>query len=424
MSRRLTTAVVVVLALLVAAALVLSSFPPPAGGQARSRPFVTGLAFPTNLAFAPDGRLFVTEKETGRIRIVRDGTVLADPFVTLTVVGQAERGLLGIAIGPTFEQDPWVYVYLSDASDGRNRLIRIRAEGDEGGERETILDLLPAVSGYHNGGDLAFGPDGSLFVVTGEAHEPALAQDPDGLGGKVLRIRPDGSIPQDNPFGADSPVYSLGHRNSFGVCVDPNTGQVWQTENGPDRLDEVNRIEPGGNYGWPEQLGPGGGAGFEDPILAFTDIIVPTGCAVLPDAGGGEGTLVFGDFGGRLRQVRVRGEDAGQRVVATFPTGITDVAVGPDGALYVATTDAIHRVEGIAQEPEASPTPSPEPTAEPTSPAPAASPAGRDERGPDRLLALAIALVAGAGIAALLLRRRRETGPPARPPAGRPPPAV
>ena len=129
--------------------------------------------------------------------------------MTLPVVPDAERGLLGIAIAPDFEADPWIYLYLSDATDGVNRLVRVRADGDRAaGEPETLLDGLDSAAGYHNGGDLAFGVDGSLFVTLGEAHEADRAQDPSDLGGKIVRLEPDGSVPADNPFGAGNPVWS------------------------------------------------------------------------------------------------------------------------------------------------------------------------------------------------------------------------
>jgi glucose/arabinose dehydrogenase len=202
----------------------------------------TGLAFPTNLAFAPDGRVFFTEKDTGNVRILQGDRVLPEPFAALPVDGVGEKGLLGIALDPGFPDEPWVYIYYSDSTDGRNRLVRIRADANHGTERRTLLDLLPTVNGYHNGGDLAFGPDGKLYVVTGEAHEAERAQDPSDLGGKVLRMNADGSVPHDNPFGAGNPVYAIGIRNSFGLCFDPGSGLLWETENGPSSDDEVNLI--------------------------------------------------------------------------------------------------------------------------------------------------------------------------------------
>jgi glucose/sorbosone dehydrogenase len=301
-------------------------------------PIARGLEFPTNAAVAPDGRIFVTEKETGRVRIVQDGRLLPRPFATLPVVGDAERGLLGIAIASDFERNPWVYVYLSDASDGRNRVVRLPAHGDVAGPPETIFDGLDSTSGYHNGGDLAFGRDGMLYVVTGEAHEEGLAQDPGSVGGKVLRLTPDGSVPSDNPI-AGSPVYALGIRNSFGLCVDPVTGHLWETENGPDRDDEVNLIHPAGNYGWPTQLGPGGAPRFVDPELVFPEVIVPTGCMVSPDGS----TLWFGDFGGGLHSVGLTtdGVEGTDRVIASAPAGITDLERASDGTLLVVTSGGL-----------------------------------------------------------------------------------
>ncbi|HXF36997.1 MAG TPA: PQQ-dependent sugar dehydrogenase, partial [Actinomycetota bacterium] len=313
---------------------------PPAAADVVLRP-VAEAAFPTNLAFLPDGGILFTEKETGRVRLLRPDGRLRE-VAELPVLGGAERGLLGIALHPAFPEEPWVYLYLSDAADRRNRLVRLPLEGERAGRPEVLLDLLPAVSGYHNGGDLAFGLDGMLYVVTGEAHEPARAQDPDDLGGKVLRLAPDGSVPADDPF-PGSPVYSLGHRNSFGLCVNPGTGDVWETENGPDRLDEVNLLRPGGNHGWPIALGDEGGPGFERPSLVFPEVIVPTGCAFTDPR-----TMWFGDFHGALHRVALGGPGVDRvvshRVVATAVAGITDVAAAPDGSLYVATATGILRV--------------------------------------------------------------------------------
>ncbi len=199
-------------------------------------PFLSGLSFPTNMAFAPDGRLFFTEKETGQIRIVRNGALLPKPFATLPVVSGAERGLLGIALDPHFDVTPWVYVYFTDATDGRNRLIRIKAHGDVGGAQQTLLDLLDASSGIHNGGDLTFGADGMLYVTVGETGNQALAQDATQLGGKVLRLEPNGSIPADNPFspeGTPNEAWTKGNRNSFGLCVDPDSGDCGKRRTDP-----------------------------------------------------------------------------------------------------------------------------------------------------------------------------------------------
>jgi glucose/arabinose dehydrogenase len=247
-------------------------------------------------------------------------------------------------VHPDFAREPWLYLYLSDAADGRNRLVRVRVTGHVAeGSPETLLDGLSAAAGYHNGGDLVFGLDGMLYASVGEAHEPDRAQDPGNIGGKVLRLTPDGDVPADNPFGGD-PAWSIGHRNSFGLCVDPATGELWETENGPDRDDEVNLIEPGVNYGWPEVTGVAGDDRFRDPVVVFPEPIAITGCAVA------DGDLWFGSFDGRLwrlpRAARARGEAV---EVASFPAGVSDVLLGPDGDLYVATADSIWTVKGVSR---------------------------------------------------------------------------
>jgi quinoprotein glucose dehydrogenase len=328
----------------------------PADAQAPSfTPVVTGLEFATNVAVAPDGRMFVAEKDRGEILVVRDGRVRDEPFAVLPVTGGGETGLLGLTLHPDFEDEPWLYAYLSDSTDSMNRIVRLRADGETAGPPEEILTLLPTANGYHNGGDMAFGPDGRLYVTVGEIHEADRAQNPNDVGGKILRLDPDGSVPEDNPFGQDNPAFAMGIRNSFGLCFDPELGDLWETENGPGRFDEVNLIEAGGNYGWPVQLGPGGEPTFIDPVLAFETVIVPTGCAVV------DGRLWFGTYGGDLHAVEIAqasdDRTPADSVVATFPSGITDVARGPDGALSVVTTDTIYLFAADASVSEA-PSPS------------------------------------------------------------------
>lgn len=334
---------------LLVAALVLVQLPHgPAGAvDAEPQPFLEGLAFPTNMAFLPDGTLLFTEKETGNVRVVTPGGELLErPFITLPVIPDAERGLLGIAVHPDFEREPWVYLYFSDPTDGLNRLVRIRADGVVAtGEPETLLDGISAIAGYHNGGDLVFAPDGTLFVALGEAHESDRAQDEDDIGGKVVRLTADGGVPPDNPFGADNPVWSIGHRNSFGLCIDPQTGELWETENGPNVDDEVNLIDAGANYGWPLVTGRADDDRFVDPIVVFPTPIALTGCSVT------NSDLWFGSYDGRLWRLEAGARDAGDPdEIARFPAGVTDVAHGPNGALYVATADAIWTVGPLADE--------------------------------------------------------------------------
>lgn len=296
-----------------------------------------GLAFPTNMAFAPDGRLFFTEKDTGKVRVIGDGKLLPRSFASFDVINEGETGLLGIALHPRFELEPWVYVYLSDADTGRNIVVRLRDEDGVGTDQQEIIALLTAQNGYHNGGDLLFAPDDRLYVAVGEVHESDRAQVATDPGGKMLRLEPDGSVPTDNPFGPEIPAFTMGHRNSFGLCADPETGRIWETENGPDVDDEVNLLRPGRNYGWPLVTGFDGDERFEDPLSVFPDTIALTGCAVW------RGDLYVGAFvtGGVYRIASTGTAEE----VASFPAGVTDLQVGPDGRLYVATAAAIHAME-------------------------------------------------------------------------------
>jgi glucose/arabinose dehydrogenase len=413
------------LRLAAACAMLVLMLPAASARAAEPEPWVEDAAFPTNLAFTPDGRLFYTEKETGQVRIVRDGELLDRPFVQLDVLPDAERGLLGIAIDPAFATQPWVYLYLSDAADGRNRLVRVRADGGRAaGAPETLLDLLPADTGYHNGGDLLFAPDGALLVAVGETHDPARAQDPDDLGGKILRLAPDGSALPDDPFGAGNPAFTLGHRNAFGLCDDRARGTLWETENGPEVDDEINRLVPGGNYGWPDVTGVADDPRLVDPEAVFADTVALTGCAVAGDA------LYAGAFNtGDLYRfpLSADGERLGDATVAArFPTGVTDVVLGPDGALYVATMDAIWRLADVG--PGGPATPSGATTSGTSPPAlgtPSQGPDDADRSTPAWIPVAAAVVLAGGLLLRFVAGRRLRSaerdeahdreGPPSRP---------
>ena len=208
-----------------------------------------------SMAFAPDGRLFYTEKNTGEIRILKDNKTLQKPFSTLPdVYVDWEQGLLGIAIDPNFQDNKFVYAYYTAIKDKSaspfNRVVRFTDQNNTGTDMRVLLDNIPASRGFHSGGALAFGPDDKLYVTVGDATEHEYAQDPSIPLGKTLRINRDGTIPKDNPF-PNSPVYTLGHRNTFGIAFDWSTGVGIITENGDQAYDEVNLIEKGGNYGFP-----------------------------------------------------------------------------------------------------------------------------------------------------------------------------
>ena len=215
-----------------------------------------------NMAFAPDGRLFFDEKNTGKIRIMKDDRVLSTPFATVSdYYVNWEQGLLGLAVDPKFEQNHFVYLYYTainnnDAdnktiqSEPFNRLVRFTENNNVATNMVVLLDKVPASRGYHSGGALAFGPDDKLYIGIGDATLHEFAQDGGIVTGKVLRINRDGTIPQDNPF-PNSPVYTIGHRNIFGIAFDKKDAIGMISENGDFHYDEINIIQKGGNYGFP-----------------------------------------------------------------------------------------------------------------------------------------------------------------------------
>jgi glucose/arabinose dehydrogenase len=304
--------------------------------------------------------------------------------------------MLGVALDPAFEREPWVYLYFSDAASGNNVLVRVRDEGGRAGARQTLGSFLPWSAGYHNGGDLLFGADGRLYVAVGEAHDASRAQDPRDVGGKILRLEPEGSVPSDNPF-AGSPAFTIGHRNSFGLCVDPDSGDIWETENGPDVDDEVNVLRAGANYGWPEVTGDSGGR-FEDPVAIFPSPEALTGCAVW------RGDLWFGAANtGVVYRMPVDRRGVAPREAAAFEAPVIDLVVGPDGALYVATADAIHRLTDDARSP--SPVDGPSETAAPgpsepstPEPGPVVMPSREDDGGIPPVVPIVAAIVLAAAL--------------------------
>ena len=270
-----------------------------------------GLVAPWAMDLAPDGRLFVTER-VGRVRVVQlgaGGGLRPDAWATLGVSQRAgsEKGLLGIALDPDFAHTGFVYLYYSYASANgtRNKVVRMRDANGKGGEETVLLDGIPG-SEAHDGGRLKFGPDGKLYAATGDAENGANAQDQRSLGGKILRINRDGSIPADNPF-AGSPIWSLGHRNVQGLAWQPDSGALFATEHGPSNLfpdcchDEVNLIVAGGNYGWPAVRGIAGDVRYRDPVVESGNVETwaPTGEAFATQPGPLRGSLLFAALRGQ-----------------------------------------------------------------------------------------------------------------------------
>lgn len=299
----------------------------------------TGLAAPWGLGFLPDGDAVVTERDTRRVlrisgskphRVTELGTIDA-------AAPQGEAGLLGLAVSPTFAEDRLLYLYVSTESD--NRVVRTTLDGDSLGAVQPVLTGIP--NGFrHDGGRMVFGPDGFLYVSTGEIGEPARAQDRADLGGKILRITPDGEPAPGNPF--DTAVWSWGHRNVQGLAFVGD--RLWASEFGDSTFDELNLIRPGDNYGWPEVEGEGGtGEGYVDPQVTWdTDEASPSGLAYA---------------GGRLWLAALRGERLwrvdvdGDRASNPRPFFVGDhgrmrtVEVAPDGNLWLMTSNRDGRIE-------------------------------------------------------------------------------
>ncbi|MBI2165087.1 MAG: PQQ-dependent sugar dehydrogenase [Chloroflexi bacterium] len=317
---------------------------PPPGSRLKLESVAKGLEIPWSLAFAPDGRIFLTERK-GAVRVSRDGRLLPDPWATLEVAVEGEGGLLGIALDPRFSENGYVYVYYTywDARGGRwNRVARLTERAGRGADLTVILDKIPAAS-IHDGGRIKFGPDGLLYITTGDAANPFSAQDLGSMAGKILRIQADGSIPQDNPF-PNSPVYSYGHRNPQGLAWHPTTRQLYSTEHGPQGRDELNLILPGGNYGWPHVVGIALDPRFRDPLMESGPDATwaPSGATfyTASQIPGWKGTLLFANLRGtHLAQVTLAppAYDRATLLQKLFVGDLgrlRDVAEGPDGALY------------------------------------------------------------------------------------------
>jgi glucose/arabinose dehydrogenase len=307
------------------------------------------------MKFAPDGRLFFDEKNTGEIRIMMpDQKILDQPFASIDDVYVSwEQGLLGLTLDPDFDQNHYVYLYYTalvnghDSNGGNviNRVIRLTEKNNIGTDIKVLLDNIPASRGFHSGGALAFGPDDKLYVTVGDATEHIFAQDPSIAIGKVLRINRDGTIPEDNPY-PNSPVYTVGHRNIYGIAFGENgTGLI--TENGDYHFDEINEIQKGGNYGFPTLQPPNLPPELTNnssikPLRTYWDTIAPTQMIyydgnAIPEL---KGTYVFGSFTGDIYAVKL--SDDKKHIVEEikidlklFPfVPVISIAQSPDGSIY------------------------------------------------------------------------------------------
>lgn len=315
----------------------------------------TGLDTPWGLDFLPDGRAVVTGRDTATVSLVDAAGTVTEVGTIDGVEHGGEGGLLGVAVSPAFATDQKLFVYYTSAEDNRIATVRLagsddRADGGAGGQvaltdQQVGFTGIPK-AGIHNGGRLAFGPDGLLYVGTGDAGDRPSAQDPGALGGKILRLTPDLQPAPGNP--ADPPLaggagYDLGHRNVQGLAFD-DRGRLWTAEFGQNTWDELNLIEPGANYGWPEVEGFGDDPGFVDPQRVWpTDEASPSGIAYW------QGSIwMAGLRGQQLWQIPLlsgTGDASGRLTADPIPhlTGtygrLRSVAVAPDGSLWLTTSN-------------------------------------------------------------------------------------
>lgn len=301
----------------------------------------TELDTPWSIAFLPSGNMLITERKGSVRHIDMNNQLDPEPVAQLAVEEVGEGGLLGIAIDPEFAKNNFVYLYYTYSSSGDNtlnKIVRMIYKDNKLVDEQTLLENIPGASN-HNGGRIAFGPDGYLYVTTGDAQEPSLAQDKNSLAGKILRVTRDGKPAPGNPF--NNAVYSYGHRNPQGITWDAS-GQLWSTEHGrsgiQSGLDELNKIEAGANYGWPDSQGDDIESGTKGPVVhsgAFSTW-APGGIAFTNNS------LFFAGLRGKAVYVATLSDGVTKEVQEKYKNEfgrIRDVVVGPDRMLYITTSN-------------------------------------------------------------------------------------
>jgi glucose/arabinose dehydrogenase len=309
--------------------------------------------WPVGFDFAPGGRwLFYGERLTGQIRVFdRQSRIdrLWRQIGGLSTNG--EQGLLGLAVDPRWPNPKRVFVYVTKRDPLRNEVISVLRRADGSFSVTPILTIT--ANSFHNGGFIDFGPDDYLYVVTGDAGNRASAQSLSSRSGKILRLRRNGSAAPNNPFG--NRVWTYGHRNSIGLAWDPPTGMLWETENGPECNDEINRIRVGRNFGWgPNSSCPDTNASGPNPVApswVYNPVIAPTGAAFCKGCGLGtatSGTLLFGAWiDGKIRRLKLSADRlsvVGSAVIYDHPSGILGMHRGPNSWVYFSSPDGILRL--------------------------------------------------------------------------------
>jgi aldose sugar dehydrogenase len=324
---------------------------PPVSVPHQVQEVAQGLNVPWSLVFTSKDRLLVSER-SGSIREIIQGTLKRDPLYTFSAVSsKAEEGLMGLAVDPDYEQNRYLYAAVAYPVSNKLQVQIVRLIDDTTSIRtdRVILDTIPAAR-FHAGTRLAFGPDKKLYITTGDATDKNIAQNLQSLGGKILRINTDGSIPDDNPFG-NSPVFALGLRNSQGIDWD-STGRLFSVDHGPSTFDgppggdELNYIIPGGNYGWPIVSHEQTRKDFVSPLLVFTPAVAPASTLVYSGTvfpqytenvffGGLRGTGIY-----RVIIDPVTTQAVSYEKLNDIQVGrIRDIIEGPDGLIYFSTSN-------------------------------------------------------------------------------------
>lgn len=292
----------------------------------------TGLEVPWALAFLPDKSILVTERGGSVKQVKPNGDISLVTTIPVRQVG--ESGLHGIALHPNFEENKFVYLYYTYGQSQdvtQNKVVRMRLEKNKLIDETVIVDKIPGAI-FHDGGRLKFGPDGFLYITTGDALNPSLAQNKSSLAGKILRVTDEGKLASANPFG--DLIYSFGHRNPQGITWD-DQGRLWGVEHGQSATDELNLIEPGNNYGWPTIRGDQTQTGLITPILqSGNDTWAPAGAAFY------NGSIFFGGLKGQALYQIVLGDQVQLKTHFKKEFGrIRDVILGPDNLLYITTSN-------------------------------------------------------------------------------------